>query len=320
MTPSDTPDTGLPAAAPLTAIAEWVADVLRDRIVKGEVPPGGRLVERKISAELNLSRTPVREALKLLHNDGLIEISRNKGAVVRRYEAAEALDLFEVIAALEGLAAGRLARTLTDGGLARIEALHARMMACHAAGDHTGYFDANSEIHDLIVAEAGNPVIQGTHRRLIARARRGRYLAIMDPARLAQAVAEHGLLMEALRARDAEAAEAIWRQHLAHTGESVARRGLRDACRATCQDGGGAERGRHGGGAQRGHDRTLPRMLPEDFSSSPKLQAASGSGSAGSTPPSSRRCATAGPSSSRSKVSVRASISSGSAPWATRLR
>ncbi|WP_371743847.1 GntR family transcriptional regulator [Mangrovicoccus sp. HB161399] len=222
MTIPDAPESGLAAAATPTAIAEWVADVLRDRIVKGEVPPGGRLVERKISAELNLSRTPVREALKLLHNDGLIEISRNKGAVVTRYDAAEALDLFEVIAALEGIAAGRVAQSIGTAELDELEELHGRMMAFHRTGRHAEYFDANSAIHDLIVERAGNPVIQGTHKRLIARARRGRYLAIMDPDRLAQAVEEHGLLMEALRARDAAAAESIWRQHLSHTGESVA--------------------------------------------------------------------------------------------------
>ena len=211
-----------PDASAQTAIAEWVADVLRDQIVKGELPPGARLVERKISAELNLSRTPVREALKLLRNDGLIEISRNKGAMVTQYDATEALNLFEVIASLESLAAGRLAKTISDDALDTLEELHDRMMLFHRIGNHTDYFDTNSIIHDQIVELAGNPIIAATHKRLIARARRGRYLAIMDPGRLKQAVEEHCVLMEALRANDAQAAEAVWRQHLLHTGSSVA--------------------------------------------------------------------------------------------------
>ncbi|OWU84369.1 GntR family transcriptional regulator [Oceanicola sp. 22II-s10i] len=205
-----------------TAIAEWVADVLRDRIVKGVYPPGSRLVERKISAELDLSRTPVREALKLLHADGLISISRNKGAQVLQYGADEALALFEIIAAIESLAAERLARTIDAATLDEIEEMHARMLMYHKVGNHTDYFDMNSEIHDFIVQRCGNEIVEDTHRRLIARARRGRYLAIMRPDRLEQAVGEHETLMEALRARDPEAAARVWRQHLTHTGETVA--------------------------------------------------------------------------------------------------
>ena len=206
----------------LTAIAQWVAEVLRDRIVKGDYPPGARLVERRISAELDLSRTPVREALKLLHQDGLIEISRNKGAQVLQFGADEALALFEVIAALESLAAERLAQTITPAQLDRLEDLHAQMLTFHKIGNHTDYFDTNSEIHDFVVMECGNPIISDTHRRLIARARRGRVLAIMRPDRLAQAVAEHEALMEALRRRDGAAAAEIWRQHLRHTGQTLA--------------------------------------------------------------------------------------------------
>ncbi|WP_240989207.1 GntR family transcriptional regulator [Salipiger mangrovisoli] len=211
-----------PASESPTAIAQWVADVLRDRIVKGVYPPGSRLVERRISAELDLSRTPVREALKLLHQDGLIEISRNKGAQVVRCSAEEARQLFEVIASLESLAAERLARTLTPELLDEIEEMHARMMTYYKIGNQTDYFDTNSEIHDFVVAACGNPVIHDAHKRLIARARYGRFVAIHNPDRLAQSVAEHEALMEALRSGDEVAAARVWRQHLQHTGESFA--------------------------------------------------------------------------------------------------
>lgn len=211
-----------PQAVSPTAIAEWVADVLRDRIVKGAYPPGARLVERKISTELNLSRTPVREALKLLHLDGLISISRNKGAQVLPYGRDEALALFEIIAALESIAAERLARTITPEQLAKLETMHRRMMRAFGIGDQNAYFDMNSEIHDFIVQNCQNAVLTDTHRRLIARARRGRYLAIMKPARMEQAAGEHETLMVALRAGDSAAAAAIWKTHLLNTGETVA--------------------------------------------------------------------------------------------------
>lgn len=205
-----------------TAMAQWVADVLRNRIVKGIYPPGSRLVERTLSAELELSRTPVREALKLLHADGLIAISRNKGAQVLQYGADEALQLFEVIAALESLAAERLAQSVTPQTLDALEDLHAGMLTYYKIGNVADYFDTNSEIHDTIVAACGNPLIAETHTRLMARARRGRYLAIMRPTRLDEAVAEHEALMEALRTGDAAGAAAVWRTHLTHTGETVA--------------------------------------------------------------------------------------------------
>jgi len=206
----------------LTATAEWVADVVRQKIIRGDLTARDRIVERKLSRELNVSRTPIREALKLLRADGLIEISRNRGAQVTEYSEQEALDLFDVIASLEGLAAKRLAATITMPVLDRLEQMHERMLSEYRSGNVNEYFDANSEIHDVVVAECGNPVLADSHRRLIVRARRGRFLAIMDKGRWAQAVEEHETLMDVLRSRDADAALAIWNTHLRNTGETVA--------------------------------------------------------------------------------------------------
>lgn len=212
------------AAAPAhsaQAGVERVAAILRDRIVKGELSPGDRLVERQLSAELETSRTPVREALKLLEADGLIEISLHRGAQVAPYRAEDARQLFDVIAALESLAARRLAETISRDVLDTLEMLHRRMLDFHRDGDATAYFDINTVIHDRIVAEADNPVLAVTHRRLIARARRGRFLAIMAPERLQEAVQEHEMVMQAFRTGDADAAAAGWERHLRHTGDSV---------------------------------------------------------------------------------------------------
>ena len=211
-------------APPLTAqaSAERVADLLRERIVKGALAPGSRLVERKLSAELEVSRTPVREALKLLRADGLVEISMHRGAQIVTYTAAEAEELFELIAVLEGLAAERLARRMHPDVMERLEGLHVQMLRQYEARDASAYFDTNTEIHDTIVEAAGNAVLRESHRRVMVRAQRGRFLAIMDSARWQQAVDEHEAVMEAFRHRDAKAAARVWRQHLNHTGETVA--------------------------------------------------------------------------------------------------
>ena len=217
-------ETVLPPTAPngdVTAVAEWVADVLRDRIVKGVLPAGARIVERKLSAELDVSRTPVREALKLLQADSLIDISRHKGAQVKDFSAQQALELFDVIASLESLAAERLAERITEVQLAALEQMHAAMLAHYHADEADAYFDLNSEIHDTILKECGNPILQQMHTKMMARARRGRFMAIMDPERLKTAVEEHEQLMSAFRSKDAECARQIWRKHLLSTGHSV---------------------------------------------------------------------------------------------------
>ncbi len=204
------------------ALAEMVANGIREAIVKGELRPGDRIVERKLGVELNVSRTPIREALKLLRSDGLVDISKNKGARVAGYTEKEARDLFDVIGTLEGMAAERFAATLTPARLAALESLHADMLTHYHNRALDAYFAANSAVHDYIIAACGNDALAESHGRLSLRARRGRYMAIMDAARWRQAVDEHEALMRALRAGDAAAAGRIWAEHLRHTGDSVA--------------------------------------------------------------------------------------------------
>jgi len=204
------------------AVAEQVAVTLRDRIIKRELAPGDRIVERQLSAELSVSRTPIREALKLLEADGLVKIMLHRGAVVCDFRSEDASALFDVIAVLESLAARRLCETMTAPKLQTLEDLHGQMLEHHAAGRTNDYFDLNSGIHDFIVTSAGNPELQATHEKLMIRARRGRFLAIMKPERLTQAVEEHDTLMHAFRAGDADRAALIWETHLQHTGETLA--------------------------------------------------------------------------------------------------
>jgi DNA-binding GntR family transcriptional regulator len=202
--------------------AGHVAAILRDRIVKGDLPPRARIVERQLSAELDVSRTPVREALKLLEADGLIEISLHRGAIVSEFRPEDAFNLFDVIAVLEGLAAKRVCERITPDILQHLEDLHGTMLDHHKAGQTNGYFDANTVIHDFIIQTSANPVLISTHQRLMIRARRGRYLAIMEPERLTQAIGEHEALMDAFRARQEGKAAGIWETHLRHTGQTVA--------------------------------------------------------------------------------------------------
>lgn len=204
------------------AMALIVGRHLRDAIVTGHLKPGDRIVERRISAELGVSRTPIREALKLLELDGLVMISRNRGAEVTTFAPDEAILLFDVISVLEGLAARRLAETISAPALDGLEDLHAQMKFHYSRSQIDPYFQVNSAIHDFVVSTCGNAELGATHARLMLRVRRGRYMAIMSPDRWKQSVGEHDALMDALRVRDPDAAAAAWTTHLRHTGETLA--------------------------------------------------------------------------------------------------
>lgn len=201
--------------------ARQVADLLRDMIIRAELSPGARIVERALCEQMQVSRTPLREALKLLEAEGLVELSQNRGARIMSFTPAEASSLFEVIAGLESLAAEVAASRMTPEDLARIEDLHARMRAHYERREKDPYFALNSAIHDMIVRCSANPILISTHAGLMLRARRGRYMAIIDPLRWDEAVGEHDALLDALRSRDGDAARRVWRRHLIRTGETV---------------------------------------------------------------------------------------------------
>ncbi|QTL02101.1 GntR family transcriptional regulator [Aquabacter sp. L1I39] len=201
--------------------ARQVADRLRDRIIRGELPPGGRIVERSLCEAMAVSRTPLREALKLLEAEGLVEISQNKGARIMSFTPAEASNLFEVIAGLESLAAELAVMRMTPADLAELDDLHARMLDHYQRQEKDPYFALNSAIHDTVVRLSANPILISTHAGLMLRARRGRYMAIVAPDRWAESVGEHEALMSALHARDGVAAGRVWRRHLIRTGETV---------------------------------------------------------------------------------------------------
>ena len=131
--------------------------------------------------------------------------------------------MFEVIAALEALAARLATVRMGAGDLDRLEGRHAAMAWHHRRGEKEPYFALNTEIHAMVLALAGNADLVATHARLDLRARRGRYMAILDQARWDEAMDEHAALMTALRCRDPDAAAAVWLTHLQNTGVAVGR-------------------------------------------------------------------------------------------------
>ena len=200
---------------------EEATERLRDLIVQGSLPPGSRLNERLLTAQLGVSRTPLREAFKVLATEGLVELLPNRGAIVSAIDPVRLADTLAVMGALEALA-GELACThASDGQVNEIRSLHQEMLANHARGDLAGYFKFNQAIHLKIVKYSGNAVLYQTYRQLNANVRRARYMANLSRERWDAAVREHGEILEALAQRDVARIRVLLAEHLAHKLASV---------------------------------------------------------------------------------------------------
>jgi len=197
------------------------AGQLRQMIFDGALAPATRLNERVLCERLGISRTPLREALRMLAAEGLVRVEPNRGAVVAAIERADIEATFEVLGAIEGLAGELACARITDAELAEIRALHFEMRAHHARGDRAAYFAANQAIHTRIAAAGGNTVLAETFEKLNARVKRVRYAANLGRVRWDKAIAEHDIMIVALSARDGRAMRAILEAHLAGKRESV---------------------------------------------------------------------------------------------------
>jgi DNA-binding GntR family transcriptional regulator len=201
---------------------EVALGTLRRMIVHGELAPGQRLSEPELCDLLGLSRTPLREALKLLASEGLVMLRRNRSSIVAPLDPAALHGLFEAESCIEAFAAGLAATRMTAADLKRLRALQERMEAHRAQGDLKSYFDLNQRIHRAIVAGAKNPALLDAHDLLIGRLARARYLALAIQGRWEQSIEEHRDLLAALEARDAERARQIFAQHIGRTGDAIA--------------------------------------------------------------------------------------------------
>jgi len=215
----DTDETHLLIGSPLH---DQTTSNLRDLIVEGSFPPGSRLVEADLCRRLRVSRTPLREAFKVLSGEGLIELQPNRGAMVARVTADEVRELFAVIAELESMAAILCSKAWSIDEFTQLETMHREMLELHTSGQRHDYFAINDRIHRTIVALSGNRILAITHARLIARARRARYQALLLSGRWDESVAEHESMMDALRARKGKQAARILRNHVLATGKLVA--------------------------------------------------------------------------------------------------
>ena len=191
-----------------------VAEKIRILIRKNELASGERLSEQKLCDQLGVSRTPLREALRMLSSEGLVTISPNKGACVAQVSIEDVFYMFETMSILEGSCARLAAERITDADLAEMERLHGQLEKMYSCNDPDGFMRFNQNYHKFVQEKAGNPILSKIVSGLRDMVLLHRYRQIYYPGRLDASMEEHRGLMEAFRAREGERAERLMKTHL----------------------------------------------------------------------------------------------------------
>lgn len=211
-----------PVGAP-TYHGDRPEDQLRADIVAGRLLPNERLIEADLTQRLGVGRGAVRTALARLEHEGLVELEPHRGARVRRVALAEAVEILQARAVLEGLAVRRAASQATDEDVAELRAILAEMRRLLDAGDLVAASDTNAVLHKRLREigdhETANRLIAGLRSQLV----RFEYRTILVPGRSERSFAEHGAIVEAIAARDPRAAEEAMRTHLSHVADALRR-------------------------------------------------------------------------------------------------
>ena len=203
------------------SLHQEVAGTLREQIFAGQLAPGSFLDESALCESLQISRTPLREALKVLTAEGLLRHEPRRGCFVNEVTEQDLDDIFPVIALLEGRCAYEAARRATDADLAALATLHERLNGHARAGRINDYYATNFTIHEAIILLANNRWLALAIADLRKILKLARLQQLHAPGRLTQSLSEHMTVFAALQSRDSEGAEAAMRTHLLRQREAL---------------------------------------------------------------------------------------------------
>lgn len=198
-----------------------IAELLRNMIVEGALKPGERIPEQKLCDHFRVSRTPLREALKVLSAENLVRLLPNKGASVVRMSGAEVEEIVIVLAALEALAGELACARIDRQGIVRIRRMHKQMIEHYRHNEEQRYNELDRAIHEAIFEVANNQVLTGAFNMLQARLRSLRFVTPKAPTEWAALVEDHERMMAALQAKDGGQFAIIARRHMGHTAELI---------------------------------------------------------------------------------------------------
>jgi DNA-binding GntR family transcriptional regulator len=208
---------------------DTVVDTLRRFIVEGVLQAGTKLNERELCERLGISRTPLREALKVLAAESLIELSPNRGASVLRLSEAEIREMFELLGGFEAMAGELACDRITVEEVQAIKSLHYEMLSCRAQNDLPGYYSRNQDIHNRIITATRNSVLQQTYLALNRRLQALRFRSNFAPNNWDSAIHDHDEMIKALEARDGKRMAVVMKKHLLDKRDAVLQLGNEQA-------------------------------------------------------------------------------------------
>jgi DNA-binding GntR family transcriptional regulator len=212
---------GTLAQIPGLTLAESLRQQLEGAIAGGHLEPGSRLDEQEIAQRFGVSRTPVREAFRLMAANNLVELRGRQGATVRAIKAEALIEMFQVMAELEGLCARLAARRVSQAWGNEISTIHQRLVATGETGDIDVFYDVNQEFHEAIYEASRNAFLADQTRKLRNQVAAYRRRVTRMPNRIADTVREHEAIMQAILARDPERAHSTMRDHVNLLGDNL---------------------------------------------------------------------------------------------------
>jgi DNA-binding GntR family transcriptional regulator len=219
---AESPVNGQDALSPTPGItlANSLHRRLEAEIAEGLIEPGSRLDEQEIAQRFGVSRTPVREAFRLLAADQLVELRGRQGATVRSIGVHTLIEMFQVMGELEGLCARLAARRISPAQVARLQATHEKLRAASGDGPDV-FYDVNQEFHEAIYDASCNAFLAAQTRKLRNQVAAYRRRVTRMPNRIEDTLREHAAIMAAIIARDPEQAHQAMRAHLSLLGDNL---------------------------------------------------------------------------------------------------
>lgn len=198
-----------------------LVDLLHDMVLNNELRPGDKINEQALCSRFGVSRTPLREALKVLASGGLVILEPNRGARVARISPEEVDHLFPIMGALEALSGELACKNISDAAIARIRKMHDQMVRHYEKKEPAPYLKLNRQIHEAILDAANNPELTQLFNTVMVRTHAVRFTARKSPARWNEAVEDHEKIMDALEKRDGPRLGQLLKEHLYHKASMV---------------------------------------------------------------------------------------------------
>ncbi|MBT0961058.1 GntR family transcriptional regulator [Denitromonas iodatirespirans] len=205
------------------ALYQEVAERLRERIFAHELKPGAWIDEQALTEHYGISRTPLREALKVLASEGLVTLKPRRGCYVTEISERDLDEIFTVMGLLEGQCARDATVQANAADLKALERIHADLEAAAAGGDINGFFEANQSFHHQVQTIADNRWLLHVIDDLRKVIKLSRHHSLFSEGRLEQSLTEHRRILKAMLARDADEAELAMREHIASGRKALAR-------------------------------------------------------------------------------------------------